>query len=147
MEYAKYHKHPLNKGIHIVAIPIIFLSSYNLLSLIKINFKIKNIFETNINLRKILVFLMLCNYLRYGIRAFSVMCVYFYIMDKLSVLYMKKMKNSVKNSIYGFTYGWVIQLMGHYIEGEKPALMDGIFQAFNEAPLFSVSYILPFKIV
>jgi uncharacterized membrane protein YGL010W len=34
-----------------------------------------------------------------------------------------------------FIGGWIIQLIGHYFEGKKPALVDNIMQVFN-APLF-----------
>jgi uncharacterized membrane protein YGL010W len=34
-----------------------------------------------------------------------------------------------------FVGGWLIQFLGHYFEGQKPALFDNIMQVFN-APLF-----------
>jgi uncharacterized membrane protein YGL010W len=34
-----------------------------------------------------------------------------------------------------FVLGWIIQLVGHAIEGRRPALADNILQVFN-APLF-----------
>ena len=34
-----------------------------------------------------------------------------------------------------FVIGWIIQLVGHAIEGRRPALADNILQVFN-APLF-----------
>ena len=34
-----------------------------------------------------------------------------------------------------FVLGWIIQLVGHAIEGKRPALADNILQVFN-APLF-----------
>jgi uncharacterized membrane protein YGL010W len=34
-----------------------------------------------------------------------------------------------------FVLGWIIQLVGHAIEGRRPALVDNLFQVFN-APLF-----------
>ncbi len=34
-----------------------------------------------------------------------------------------------------FVLGWIIQLIGHAIEGRRPALIDNLFQVFN-APLF-----------
>jgi uncharacterized membrane protein YGL010W len=34
-----------------------------------------------------------------------------------------------------FVGGWIIQLLGHYFEGRRPALVDNILQVFN-APLF-----------
>lgn len=34
-----------------------------------------------------------------------------------------------------FVLGWMIQLLGHYFEGRKPALVDNLSQVFN-APIF-----------
>jgi uncharacterized membrane protein YGL010W len=34
-----------------------------------------------------------------------------------------------------FVGGWIIQLIGHYFEGKRPALTDNLLQIFN-APLF-----------
>lgn len=34
-----------------------------------------------------------------------------------------------------FVGGWIIQLIGHYFEGKRPALTDNLMQIFN-APLF-----------
>jgi uncharacterized membrane protein YGL010W len=34
-----------------------------------------------------------------------------------------------------FVLGWTIQLVGHAIEGKRPALADNLLQVFN-APLF-----------
>ncbi len=35
-----------------------------------------------------------------------------------------------------FISGWIFQLVGHAIEGKRPALMDNFFQAVFTAPLF-----------
>ena len=90
---------------------------------------------------------MLLNYYNVSVLAFLVMIFYFLVIYSFALLWRSKRQNYMKESLYVFVLAWVVQLMGHYIEGKKPALMDGIIQAFNEAPLFSVSYILPFKIV
>ena len=121
MDYESYHTHPINKGIHLMAIPTIVFSSYNLLSLFQIGLKIKNTFEMNIGLHKLLMYLMLYNYLSYGIKSFLVMNVYFYVISKISKIYMKNVKNSVKNSLYFFVYSWILQFIGHAVEGSRPA--------------------------
>ena len=142
MNYGDYHSHPINKLFHIFCIPAIILSSCNLLSLIKI--KIVNIeFES----QEIIMFMMLLNYYNVSVVAFLVMIFYFLVIYSLALLWRSKRPNYMKESLYIFIGAWIVQLLGHYIEGKKPALIDGIFQAFNEAPLFSVSYLLPFKIV
>ena len=59
---------------------------------------------------------------------------------------MRTEKGWIKHSIILFLLSWVAQFLGHAIEGSRPALMTSITQAFTEAPLFSVSYILPFDL-
>jgi uncharacterized membrane protein YGL010W len=46
-----------------------------------------------------------------------------------------------------FIGGWIIQLIGHYFEGKRPALADNVMQIFN-APLFltvEVLFLLGFR--
>lgn len=40
-----------------------------------------------------------------------------------------------------FVLGWFFQLLGHYIEGNRPALRDNFWQIFN-APLFLAAEML-----
>jgi uncharacterized membrane protein YGL010W len=44
---------------------------------------------------------------------------------------------------FGVTFGggWIIQLVGHWFEGKRPALADNVLQIFN-APLFLVVEVL-----
>ena len=42
-----------------------------------------------------------------------------------------------------FTFAWTMQFIGHYIEGNRPALLDSVSQAFLQAPLFTVSTLFP----
>ena len=42
-----------------------------------------------------------------------------------------------------FTFAWTMQFLGHYIEGNRPALIDSLSQAFLQAPLFTVATIFP----
>lgn len=42
-----------------------------------------------------------------------------------------------------FFGGWILQFIGHIIEGRKPALLDSIVQSFFQAPLFSFEVLLP----
>ena len=44
-------------------------------------------------------------------------------------------RRSVSVFLATFVLGWIIQLVGHAIEGRRPALADNILQVFN-APLF-----------
>ena len=42
-----------------------------------------------------------------------------------------------------FIFAWIFQFFGHFIEGNRPALLTGIKQAFLEAPLFTMEYVYP----
>ena len=50
-------------------------------------------------------------------------------------------KNWFMESLIVFILSWVLQFIGHYIEGNRPALMDSITTAVTEAPLFSIMYL------
>ena len=41
-----------------------------------------------------------------------------------------------------FCLAWMVQFIGHYVEGKRPAMMDSVGQAFLAAPLFAVSDVL-----
>ena len=141
MKYEDYHRHPLNKFIHFVCIPIIVLTSCNLLS----KFRIKTRFTT-LRMEEIATCIMLINYLiSYGYTAYLVMCSYFFVIHTLSFV-MRTNKNYIRDSLILFVLAWCAQFLGHAIEGSRPALLTSITQAFSEAPLFSVGYILPFKL-
>ena len=140
MNYESYHTHPINKFIHFICIPVIVLTSCNLLSLVKV----KTDFIT-LELQELLTFFMLIHYATYSFTALFVMSIYFFFIHTFSFM-MRTKKSWIKHSIILFLLSWVAQFLGHAIEGSRPALMTSITQAFTEAPLFSVSYILPFNL-
>ena len=140
MNYEDYHSHPINKFIHFICIPIIVLTSCNLLS----NFKF-NCGNYYLELQEFITILLLIHYLTYGFFTFFAMFYYFYVIHTLSLIWRNE-KNCMWQSFGIFVLAWVLQFFGHYIEGNRPALMTSIYQAFTEAPLFSFEYILPFKL-
>ena len=40
-------------------------------------------------------------------------------------------------------FAWISQFIGHYIEGNRPALLTSLSQAVFQAPLFTLEYIFP----
>jgi uncharacterized membrane protein YGL010W len=42
-----------------------------------------------------------------------------------------------------FVTGWILQLLGHAIEGKRPALLDNFSQAVFTAPLFLLAEMFP----
>jgi uncharacterized membrane protein YGL010W len=145
MNYEDYHTNTFNKIIHFFCIPIIVLTTCNLLS----NFKFeRRVFTHLITLRmeEIVSFILIVNYIiSYGPRVYFIMCIYFFVIHILS-FHCKRNKNCMKYSVILFVLAWIVQFAGHAIEGSRPALMTSITQAFSEAPLFSISYILPFDL-
>ena len=131
MNYESYHTHPINKFIHFICIPVIVLTSCNLLSFVKV----KTDFIT-LELQELLTFFMLINYATYGFKVLIVMSIYFFLIHTISFIMRSKTK-WVKHSIILFLLAWGAQFLGHVIEGNRPALMDSIKQAFLMAPLFS----------
>jgi uncharacterized membrane protein YGL010W len=49
---------------------------------------------------------------------------------------------SVRLFLVSFVAGWVLQLVGHFIEGRKPALVDNFFESIFIAPFFITIEIL-----
>jgi len=46
--------------------------------------------------------------------------------------------NWLKLNTILFITAWILQFLGHYIEGNRPALMDSLSQAFLTAPAFAI---------
>ncbi len=140
MNYEDYHTHPINKMIHVICIPLIVLSTCNLLS------KIKVVFGTfKFELSEVFMFLMLGYYFYYSFLTF--ICMFFYFFLILTIAYIWRLKkNYMYQSLYVFIFAWIMQFIGHAIEGNRPALFDSLIQTFTQAPVFSLSYILPFRI-
>jgi uncharacterized membrane protein YGL010W len=58
--------------------------------------------------------------------------VLWWLADRAAVL---PFGQSLSVFLAAFVLGWIVQLVGHAIEGRRPALADNILQVFN-APLF-----------
>ena len=140
MNYEDYHTHPINKIIHVICIPLIVLTTCNLLSKVKLS-----ICSVKLELSEIFMFFMLGYYLYLSFLTFIVMLFYFFIILTAGYVWRLK-KNYMYESLCVFIFAWIMQFVGHAIEGNKPALFDSLIQTFTQAPLFSLGYILPFRI-
>ena len=151
--YRSYHTNPINKCIHFFCIPMIVLSSINFLN--KVSFKIKLPFngklgtklvmhpEINVNYFNISLVYNLYYYIFWGVKVGLVMHFYIWILSIVSEVWREFDKNWVKNSIIIFVGAWIMQFLGHAIEGNRPALLTSLGQTVFEAPLFSLSYVYP----
>lgn len=149
--YKQYHTHSVNKFIHFFCIPTIAFCFLNYLSLFKINIIFD--IQKNINTRKsyllelvslpgdVIITIFYCYYYSplYWTNAISSIMIPFY-MILLGVSYDFR-QNNVKwirlNHIL-FISAWVLQFIGHYIEGTRPTLTDSVSQAFLTAPAFAI---------
>jgi len=52
-------------------------------------------------------------------------------------------KNWFINNCKVFAFAWIMQFIGHAIEGNRPALMTSLRQSIFQAPLFTLEYIYP----
>ncbi len=151
--YNSYHTNPINKCIHFFCIPMIVLSSINFLN--KVSFKIKLPFigklgeklvmhpELNVNYFNISLVYNSYYYIFWGIKVGLIMHFYIWILSIISEIWREFDLRWEYNSIIMFVFAWILQFLGHAIEGNRPALLTSLGQTVFEAPLFSLSYIYP----
>ena len=146
--YKYYHQNPINKWIHFFCIPLIVLSIIVLLNDFyilnerynkKLN-KIDRIWKYKMS--NLIIILYVISYSTISLKIGIVMFIYFMILKCLSNFLLLRIKNNLIPIIM-FAVGWILQFIGHFIEGRRPALIDSIFQAFFQAPLFSLEVLFP----
>ena len=119
-EYSHYHKNPKNKIIHWFCIPLIMFSLFGLLSLIKFDLFIPGI---KLNLLHISILATSYFYLKLSLKISIGMVVFIspmiLMIDIMNNLYSTKTLFSTYLLI--FVLSWVLQFIGHKIEGKKPA--------------------------
>ena len=137
-EYGTHHKNPVNKIIHWICVPLIFFSVVGLLYSVKLPYVV---FEFPLNLAVFaLVFVMLFYQklsasLSFGMFMFSILCLYFCNMIEQHghALWLV--------SIIIFLAAWILQFIGHKIEGQKPSFLDDLqFLLIGPAWLMSFIY-------
>ena len=65
---------------------------------------------------------------------------YYTLVDYYSEKWTKR-RYWFMESMIVFISSWILQFIGHYIEGSRPALMDSLTTAVTQAPLFSILYL------
>lgn len=141
--YEYYHQNPINKLLHFICIPIIIGCIVAWTSNIMIfSIKLKKI---DLNLRITMFRILQAVYLnvhwnRYGFLTATMMWIYFEILEALVRRIKKRYIYWKRYSVMLFVLAWIVQFAGHYIEGRRPALIDGFMGTIIEAPLFSISY-------
>ena len=130
--YGAYHRDPRNKLTHFVGVPLVTFSLFLLLSW----FRFVPAPDWPITGATIFFLVVVLYYLRLdwsvALLQAPVNLVLLALADRAALL---PFQTSLLIFLATFVGGWIFQLMGHAIEGRRPALADNVMQIFN-APLF-----------
>ena len=129
--YASYHRDPRNKLTHFFGVPMIVFAILLALSWIRIPLG-----EASTTGAVIFVAVVLVYYFRLDVALALVTGLFTIILLWLADIASKaSFATGLALFLFTFVVGWIIQLVGHYFEGRKPALADNLFQIFV-APIF-----------
>ena len=118
--YEKNHQNPINEAIHIIAIPLIMFSILGMTA------------AFDIFLEYILAGVVIFYYLKLSKIAALLMLVWLLIYLGLVVLLKPYI---IEISILLFAFGWILQFLGHFIEGKRPSFFEDL-RYFLIGPLF-----------
>ena len=124
--YEKNHQNPINEAIHIIAIPLIMFSILGMTA------------AFDIFLEYILVGIVIFYYLKLSKIAALSMLVWLLIYLGLVVLLKPYI---IEISILLFAFGWILQFLGHFIEGKRPSFFEDI-RYFLIGPLFVIQKVI-----
>ena len=124
--YEKNHQNPINEAIHIIAIPLIMFSILGMTA------------AFDIFLEYILVGIVFFYYLKLSKIAALLMLVWLLIYLGLVVLLKPYI---IEISILLFAFGWILQFLGHFIEGKRPSFFEDL-RYFLIGPLFVVQKVI-----
>ena len=129
--YGAYHKDPRNKLTHFVGVPLVTFSLFLALGWFRFVHP-----EVPITAATIFYLGVVIYYLRLD-WSVALLQLPFTLILLLVSDWVAQWRFSWSFSAFlsSFVLGWIIQLVGHAIEGRRPALADNILQVFN-APLF-----------
>ena len=138
--YRSFHKNPINKFIHAIFIPLIVLCVLNFLYA----FENRNMQKNSIITQQRVVCGFIVAYLyNYGIKIAFIMAIYLEILAMFGIYWKEYDDNWLMNSGKLFVIGWIMQFLGHWVEGNRPALTQSLSQAIFQAPLYTLEYYYP----
>ena len=133
--YASVHRSGRNKATHFVGIPIIVFSLLLILALWRIEPGGREVsMALVIGLIAVLGWMALD--LGIGLIMAAIMLPTWYAAEAL--VGALGPSSTVVAFLVLFVGGWILQFIGHYYEGKRPALIDNIFQGFI-GPMFLVA--------
>lgn len=143
-EYGESHQDETNKLIHWICVPLIFFSTYGLVASIPADFLQETVplsvapyaHYGNILLIPVLLFYLRLSWkLFLGMLVYSLICVF--LVQVINVNYGESLWLI---SAILFVISWVVQIIGHKIEGEKPSFVKDL-QFLLIGPAWVISFI------
>ena len=119
-KYGESHQNPTNIIIHKIFVPLIMFSVIGLLWVIPTGFD-----SWFLNLGMFLVIAALGFYLTMGLKIFISMLLFIIPMAYGNYL-LSNTTVHLQVSLIIFIVGWVMQFIGHKIEGKKPSFLDDL---------------------
>ena len=136
--YGAYHRDPRNKLTHFLGVPLVSFSLFLALGWFRF------VHAPGLPLTGATVFFVgvFLYYLRLDWPVALIQAPFtlalLWLADRAAVL---PFRESLAVFLATFLGGWAVQLLGHAIEGRRPALADNLLQVFN-APLFLTAEVL-----
>lgn len=138
-QYASYHRDQRNVWTHFIGIPMIVLSVATLLSRWRLGVVPIGSAGLEITVAVLVSAMMAVYYLRLDLRYGLVMSGLLALAcTEGSTLAQGSMMHWLAWGLGLFLVGWVIQFLGHYFEGRKPAFVDDLI-GLAIGPLFVVA--------
>ena len=132
--YAAYHKHPRNKFTHFFGVPMVYYSP--LIALGWVRFEIAGV---DLSFAWVVFAAIMIWYFTMDVTFAAIMTVVsipiVYLCDSAAKL---PFNESLTIVLAINIVGWAVQLIGHYFEGRRPALVDNLTQSLM-APLFLIA--------
>jgi uncharacterized membrane protein YGL010W len=123
-DYGVYHRDPRNRRTHYFGVPAIAYAVLVVAALAKFT-----LFGFPVDLDRILVAAFLLFYLMLDLRLGIVLAVILTLLAWAAETTTRLgVSGSLVTACVVFVLGWVLQFFGHYLEGNRPALLTNLFQ-------------------
>jgi uncharacterized membrane protein YGL010W len=130
--YGAYHRDPRNKLTHFFGVPLVTFALFLFLSWFRfVDPKVLPITAATLFYLGVMIYYLRLDWV------IAVIQFPFTLILLLLADWIATWRIGLSSSIFlaAFVLGWIIQLVGHSMEGRRPALADNLLQVFN-APLF-----------
>jgi uncharacterized membrane protein YGL010W len=129
--YLRYHRDPRNRLTHFIGVPLITFSLFIPLAWIRIDVGGVTITAAHVFFAAVLIYYLLLDV--------AVALALAVVVGGLACLAYRvaALGHAIGWTVFAvaFVGGWIAQLLGHYFEGKRPALVDNFWQILV-APLF-----------